>query len=373
MKLRAVLLSLAVAATVSPQPGQSRVTNLAALVAYPAFYHLRPIIVVGKVTVRDSGGLWLGDGSGSVRVVFSGNVPDEPAEIRGQFWDVGRMTADDPRLAGYDLRRTFQIDREGSWPRPGEVTAIIASAVAPASLPLAPSIRSLVLFPARYVDEKVTITGRFTGRNLLGDLPDAPARSRYDFVLRAGDAAIWVINMRPRGKDFDLALDARMDTGRWLQVSGTLQHGRGLQWLDATAGSLNLAKPLVDTTADAPIRVPAAPPPEVLFSAPTADETDVAPATNVRIQFSRDINPATFKGRVRVHYVEAETKARGELDTPLVEFRAQYLPGTRGLEIRFVRDLERFRTVQVDLVEGILGMDQQPLKRWTLTFMTGGT
>ena len=119
-------------------------------------------------------------------------------------------------------------------------------------------------------DQKVTVIGQFAGRNLLGDLPDAPAQSRYDFVLRSADAAIWVTNMRPRGRDFELALDARIDTGRWLEVTGTLQQGRGLQWLDAQAGSLKLAKPPTETTSDAtPIRVPAAPPPEVIFSAPT--------------------------------------------------------------------------------------------------------
>jgi len=43
-----------------------------------------------------------------------------------------------------------------------------------------------------------------------------------------------VTNLRPRGKDFELALDARIDTGRWLEVQGTLQQGRGLQWLNAS-------------------------------------------------------------------------------------------------------------------------------------------
>jgi len=39
--------------------------------------------------------------------------------------------------------------------------------------------------------------------------------------------------MRPKGKDFDLALDARIDTNRWLTLKGTVQHGRGLQWVEA--------------------------------------------------------------------------------------------------------------------------------------------
>ena len=64
--------------------------------------------------------------------------------------------------------------------------------------PLAPSIRNIVLYPSRYLEQQVTVTGQFGGRNLLGDLPDAPARSRYDFVMRSADAAIWVTNLRPQ-------------------------------------------------------------------------------------------------------------------------------------------------------------------------------
>jgi hypothetical protein len=108
-----------------------------------------------------------------------------------------------------------------------------------------------------------------------------------------------------------------------------------------------------------------------VFSAPTSDETDVQLATSVRIQFSRDIDPSTFKGHIAVKYSEAETRERGEIVSPMAEFTTQYLPGTRVLELRFASPFERFRTVTVDLQEGILGTDKQPLKPWTLTFQTG--
>jgi hypothetical protein len=230
----------------------------------------------------------------------------------------------------------------------------------------------MVLYPSRYLEQKVTVVGQFAGRNLLGDLPDAPARSRYDFVLRSVDAAIWVTGIQPRGKDFDLALDARIDTGRWLEVTGTLQQGRGLQWLEAQAGSLKLSKPPAETAAPTPIRVPAAPPPEVVFSAPTQDETDVSLSASVRIQFSRDIDPATLKGRLRVQYAGPDKAAGGEPALKL-EFTTEYRAATRVLEIRFSQPLERFRTLQIDLPEAVLGTDQQPLRPWMLTFMTGGS
>lgn len=378
MLQRTVLIVLALAGTVAAQQTTRRATNLAMVLAYPGFYHGRPIVIVAKVGLEQNGQLKASDDAGSVNLIFKGSAPDGLDEIRGEFWDIGRLKTDDPRLSTLDLRTTFRVDPDGPWPRPGEVTAIMATAVAPASPPMSPSIRAIVLNPSRYLDQKVTITGQFSGRNLLGDLPDAPARSRYDFVLRSADAAIWVANMRPRlkdpgGRDFDLALDSRVDSSRWLTIRGTIQQARGLQWLDAEAGSLSLAKPPTETTnEEEQVRVPAGPPPEVIFSAPTEDETDVSMSTTVRIQFSRDLDQSTLKGRIRVRHLDSQTVERGEPVTPTADFTFQYGGASRVLELRFAKPLERFRTVKVDLLEGILGTDGQPLKPWTLTFSLGG-
>jgi hypothetical protein len=378
-KLRAkTVLLILCAAAVSAQPATRRATNIAALLAYPGFYHSRPVVIIGKVAL-DKDELRVSDDAGaSVHLVFKGNAPDGLDEIRGEFWDVGRMKNDDPRLGTMDLRATFKMEPDNPWPRPGEVTAIIATAVSSAAPALAPSVRSIVLTPSRYTDQKVTITGQFSGRNLLGDLPDAPARSRYDFVLRSADAAIWIANMRPRlkdasGKDIELALDSRIDTSRWLTVQGSIKQGRGLQWLEAEPGSLAFAKPPTETTTDSePIRVPAGPPPEVIFSAPTDEETDVMLSTSVRIQFSRDLDQSTLKNHIRARYLQAQSAERGEPETPAADFTFQYSQAGRVLEIKFTKPLERFRTLKVDLLEGVLGTDGQALKPWTLTFSLGG-
>ena len=375
----AVAVALALGTGTDAQPATRRSTNLATLLAFPGFFHGRPILIVGTVGIEQDQ-LRLSDDSGSIHLLFKGTAPDGIDEVRGEFWDIGRMKSDDIRLNTYDLRQTFRMDPDAPWPRPGEVTAIVATAVAPALLPQQPSIRAIVLHPSRYLDQKVAITGQFSGRNLLGEMPDAPGKSRYDFVLRSTDAAIWVSNMRPRlkdanGKEFELGLDARIDTGRWLSLRGTVQLVRGLLVLDAEAGSLTLGKPPTETRTEdeEPIRVPAGPPPEVIFSAPTQDETDVLQTTTVRIQFSRDIDPATLKGRVKPHYLETQSAERGEPVTPPAEFTFQYAGANRVLELRFPKPLERFRTLKVDLLEGILGTDGQPLKPWTLTFMLGGS
>jgi Bacterial Ig-like domain len=378
MLKRTILLTLACATAVSAQPVTRRATSLAAVLAYPGYYHGRPILIVGTVGIEKDQ-LQVSDGASAVHLLVKGNAPNGLDEVRGEFWDIGRMKPDDMRLSGYDLRATFKIDPNGSWPRQGEVVAIVATAVTSATIPTTPSIRSIVLNPSRYLDEKATITGQFSGRNLLGDLPDAPAKSRYDFVLRAADSAIWVTNLRPKlkdgnGKDIELGLDARIDTGRWLTVRGTVRQGRGLLWIDAEAGSLALAKPVMDTVvAEETIRVPAGPPPDVIFSAPTQEETDVLQATNVRIQFSRDLNQSTLKGRIRVAYSGAEAVERGEPVTPTAEFTMQYSGASRVLELKFPKPLERFRTVKVELLDGITGTDGQALKPWTLTFSVGGS
>ena len=359
-------LLILLATSLSAQPGAARrATNVSALLAHASYFHQRPVVVVGELTLLDSGEMRLVTDGISVRVLYQGTVPSGPVEVRGEFWDLGKMNADDPRLATYDVSRSFGIDPNAPWPRPGQVTALIASSVTAATPPAAPSIRNIVLFPSRYLDQKVTVIGQFGGRNLLGDLPDAPAQSRWDFVVRSADAAIWVTNLRPRGKDFELALDARIDTGRWVEVSGTLQQGRGLQWLNADGGSIKITTAPKDTPEQPAIRVAAAPPPEVVFSAPTGDETDVAPTTSVRIQFSRDMDPSTFRGRIRVAY--AATPA----DAPTLPLTTTYLPGTRVLEVKFPQRLDRLAKVVVQLQDGIMGTDKQPLAPWTLTFDTG--
>ena len=123
----------------------------------------------------------------------------------------------------------------------------------------------------------------------------------------------------------------------------------------------------------AQVRVPAAPPPEVVFSAPTQDESDVALTSSVRIQFSRDIKAATLKGNVRASYLESETTQKGEPTTPAADFTTQYNAASRVLELKFTKPLERFRTLTVELKDGILGTDDQPLKPWTLMFVLGAS
>jgi hypothetical protein len=296
---------------------------------------------------------------------------DEPVEVTGMFVDAGRLETGDPRLRGVDVAEISQREFGRPWPGVAELLLILADTVEPAVGFTTPSLRALALDPERYEDQPVTLTGRFRGRNLFGDQPTAPGRSRWDFVLQSSDASIWVTGMRPRGDGFTLDIESRLDSGRWLEVTGTVRLARGLVFVEATR--LRLGKAPAETPSEPVARVSVAgPPPEVVFSVPTQEEADVSLTAPVRLQFSRDVDRDTLRGRVRVSYAARQSEQRGEPQPPEVEFTANYVEATRVLEIRFRQPLERFRTVQVDLLEGIAGTDGTLAKPWSLRFTTGG-
>jgi hypothetical protein len=354
------------------QPRGRRVTTVAALRAFPAFYHGEPVLVRGELKAAgDRAELLSPD---QVIPLLSRETPsDGEYDVRGEALDVGRLTPNDPRLSGLDLRR-LGIDPEERWPRQGEIVVLNATSFERAEPLPSPSIRAIALDPHRYEEQRVTIAGEFRGRNLYGDLPQAPPgadKSRDEFVLRSADAAIWVLGKRPRGRGFSFDVNSRIDTRRWLEVSGVVRYEGGLAWI--AAEELQEVEPRRETERlEAPPPPPAPIPPEVVFSVPMSDETDVPPGTNVRIQFSRDLDAESLKGRVRATYVGAESTERGEPQAPRIGTAFRYDPGSRVLEITFEGPLERFRTVTVELLEGITGTDRAPLAPWKLTFSVGG-
>jgi hypothetical protein len=346
-------------------------TTLDALTTYPNFYHLKSIVVRGEVSAKDGQARLVppgGAGRGVDLLLRGGDAPGSgPVEVRGQFWDVGRLSADDPHTAAYKLPDLVHARMGDRWPAHGEMLAINASSVSPAPPPAPrPSLRQLSLDPDRYDDQTVTVKGQFAGRNILGDLPQAPRISRTDFVIRNAGGAVWVAGIAPRGKGWQLNPESKLDTDQWLQVQGVVHHGDGLVWIVAKSVSESKADAEeAEPQAAAPMVLPP-PPPVVIFTLPAQDDTDVPAASGVRIQTSRDLDPATFDKHVLVSYVGQAPAA-----TPIA-FKAAFDRGNRVLELTFDRPLERFRTVKVELLEGIKGTDGQPLKPFTLTFSIGG-
>lgn len=288
-------------------------------------------------------------------------------EIRGEFFDLGRMQEGDERFSSHDFRPIIEAANNGRWPGRDQVFVILGATFVAGPAPSTSTVRAIVLTPQPFDNRSVTVIGRFKGRNLYGDLPQGLGKSKWDFVLQSADAAIWVTGLRPKGKDFDLDPGARVDTGRWLEVTGTVNREGGALWIAGESVRLTTAP------ADAPVEVavpvaPAEPPPAVIFSAPLADETDVPVTGRVRIQFSRDMRARTFENRVHIRYSGPNAPAA----PPAAATTTTYDDGTRSLEIRFKEPLERFQTVTIELGEGIAAIDGQPLKPWALTFSTGG-
>ncbi len=354
------------------QPAPRRATTIAALKHYPGFYHQQTVMVVGDV--RGSGERRsLGNDEASVRLIAR-DTPEGRIEARGQFLDIGRISQDDPRLIPFnllDLVRTAYPDR---WPRPGEeLMLVVASTASPpgATEISTPPLRTLAMEPEKYAGRPVTIVGQFRGRNLFGDLPEAPLGHKWQFVLRSTDAAVWVMGLQPKGKTFNFDPNRRIDSGRWVRVAGTVRTAKGLTWLEGT--SIALAQAPADTATEVAIAAPPPPPVEVLFAAPGDGESDVRLDERLRLQLSRDLDPATLKDRVRITYAVADSRERGEAQPPSIAFAAIYTKETRALEIRPAQPWERFRTVKVEFLEGVKGTDGGAMAPLTITFTTGGS
>ena len=93
-------------------------------------------------------------------------------------------------------------------------------------------------------------------------------------------------------------------------------------------------------------------------------------ANTVRIQFSRGIDPKTIAGNIRVTYVGVAPTAAAE--APTVQFESSYDAGTRAIQLKFAQPLDAFRTVRIEVLEGLKAFDGAPVAPWMLTFSVGG-
>jgi hypothetical protein len=354
------------------QVPQRRATTVTALRSYPGFYHMQTVLVVGEVKGAVERAT-IGTEDGAITLIARELPRENRVEARGTFFDIGRLAQDDPRLIPFNLLERVRSMYQDRWPKPGEeLMLILANSVPPpgASDVTNPPLRAVAMEPARFENQKVSVVGQFRGRNLFGDLPEAPVQNRLSFVMRAGDAAIWVMGLAPKGRNFNFDPSRRLDSGRWVKVAGTVKTAKGLTWLEGT--SIELTEEPQQTT-EVEIALPPPPPVEVLFTAPTEGEADVQVTERIRMQLSRDLNPETLKDRVRLTYSAADSKERGEAQPPAIAFTTNYVRENRALEIRPAEPLERFRLVTLEILPGVQGTDGGEMLPFKLTFTTGGS
>jgi len=354
-----VLFANFVVSTVSAQSSGRHLTTIDALRRFSGYFHLQNVVLRGEF-VENARRVSLRGGDNEMQAMLADGVStmSGPVEVRGQLIDIGRLTPSDPRLGRYENKPD-----PDHWPKPGEELVLSITSVAKAEPDSTPTIRAVALEPWKYEGQSISLTGQFGGRNLFGDVPAAPARDKYDFVLRTPEGAVWVTGMRPKGKGFDLNVDARVDTSRWLQVSGVVKNERGIVTIEAktlTTAQAPAARPVV---------VEAPPPPsepgEIVFSSPTDGETGVSGSSPLRVQFSRGIDPPTLNGKFRLTYIGG-TPPAGTTDVT-----ATYDIGSHAVVLRLSKPLEPFRTVKLELLEGVKTFDGAPIKPWSVTFSVG--
>ena len=132
------------------------------------------------------------------------------------------------------------------------------------------------------------------------------------------------------------------------------------------ATRLTLARAPVRSDAErdegAPVSAVPLTPADVVFNSPTEGETDVSPSAPIRVQFSKGLAEASLAGRVRASYVGGAPGSEG------LALKTTYDAANRAIEIRFAQPLEAFRTVKIEILEGVTAFDGAPVTPWSLTF-----
>jgi hypothetical protein len=352
-----LLLAAGLAAGAAAQATPPRVTTLETIRAYPGYYHLQQVVLHGELVAEPSAVMLEADGRRIDVYLGDAGLPAGTVEARGQLIDVGRLDPGDPRLRGY-----LPADPD-TWPARNELLLLVATGVLAADPVVSATVRTLALEPWRFDGESVTVTGQFRGRNLYGDLPGAPARSEHDFVLRAAGGAVWVTDLEPRGRGFELRPTARVDTGQWVQVTGIARRDRGLVLVEGSTIRLVEAP---DDADEAPVAaaVPPPPPVEVIFAIPTLDETAVPRDVVVRLQFSRGLDADTVAGNIALRPFDGTG--------PPVTAEATYRPGNTSVSLVPAAPLDPFRRYVVETLEGLQGFDGTQVARFEIAFTTGG-
>jgi len=355
---------LLVAVPVAAQPLDRIATTADALVANPLFYNGKRVVL--RHAVKENGRLTELDGTAKpVYIFWRDKGAGSDGEIRADFYDLGRIVENDQRFSSYDFAPVLEAASHGHWPGRDQVFVLLGASFIDTPAPTTATIRSISLVPEQFDSKEVTLIGRFRGRNLFGDLPQGVGKSKWDFVIQSADAAIWITGLRPKGKDFELDPSEHVDTNRWLEVKGTVQRDGTAVWVAGESIQLTTAPK------DGPVEVavprpPTEPPPSVIFSAPLGDDTDFPTAGHIKIQFSRDMKPESFRSHVRIHYGGATPPP-----TAPPTFTLTYNDGNRSIDIKFKDPLASFQVVVVELTEGIVAIDNQPMQPWTLKFTTG--
>jgi hypothetical protein len=221
------------------------------------------------------------------------------------------------------------------------------------------TLEALTTRPDRMEGKTVRVVGQFRGRNLFGDLPPSSERSRSDWVIKDDVYSVWVTAKKPRGSGWELDAGLKRDTGKWLEVVGRVETHGNVVYLRALKVTPGVA-PKPDSQAQAPAPLPERPksPPVVVFALPLDGEVDVSPRSRFVVQFSKDMDEATFKGRVVLRYRGRPMPGDRDLDGVTITYDG----GRRALMVDPGDVLRPGRQVELLLLPGIVDVDGLPLE-----------
>lgn len=198
--------------------------------------------------------------------------------------------------------------------------------------------------------EVVRVVGRFRGRNLFGDLPPRSQRGPNDWVIKSERAAVWITGHKPGGEGWALDLESS-SASEWLEVVGRTRVRNGVAYLQAA--NVALVPPPRGARVVPPRKLLSSSPtepPSVVFCLPLEGEL-LGPTTRVIVQFDRNMDEESFRGRVRLR----------EDGGSEVAVRLNYDESRRSLVISPLRPPPPGRRLQVQLLPGIVDVDGVPL------------
>lgn len=366
------LIVLAIAPCVSSgqlQTEQPERVEISDLLGSSGRYDGKMVMVSGEIRGGDyedvQGGIFRLRGRDTLREIRIGLPRRSMDELRflegqrvvvtGTFWDLanqcfvgmGGVECYDARLREYGaVTRDFETEDKRYFigiasvdPEEGEPILKepeLEEEEEPADLDVVPGelidLRDLVKNPDPYLDKRVAVIGKFRGNNIYGDLSFRTKKTPRDFIIKVADAAIWVTGRRPTGRDFELNPRMRRDTGKWLKVTGVPWMEEGMVYVKAQRLEL---VPDPEDSALEPVEEPKeaeavadTPPPEVTFSIPLDGEPAVPLDSEFRVQFSNDMNAASFDRNVDLLYGDDE--GRGN---PFPDMQIRYESAQRTLVV----------------------------------------
>ncbi len=179
-------------------------------------------------------------------------------------------------------------------------------------------------------------------------------RESADWVIMDDVYAIWVTGRKPKGDGFELDAGLKRDTNKWLEVVGRVAVRGGVIYVQAMQVLLaNEPRPAADVKPPPPPPEKPKLPPVVVFALPLDGEQDVPRSSHFLVQFNKDNDEASFKGRVVLRYAGPVRPG----DRPFDGVRLSYDGGRRALEVDPGDNLLPGRIVELLLLPGIKDVD----------------